>query len=37
MAWAAVDRAVRAVEQFGLDGPLDDWKRLREEIVDEVC
>jgi GH15 family glucan-1,4-alpha-glucosidase len=22
---------------FGLDGPVDDWKRLREEIVDEVC
>jgi GH15 family glucan-1,4-alpha-glucosidase len=37
MAWAAVDRAVRAVDQFGLDGPLDDWRRLREEIVDEVC
>jgi GH15 family glucan-1,4-alpha-glucosidase len=25
MAWAGVDRAVRAVEQFGLAGPLDDW------------
>jgi GH15 family glucan-1,4-alpha-glucosidase len=37
MAWAAVDRAVRGVEDFGLDGPVDDWKRLREEIVDEVC
>jgi GH15 family glucan-1,4-alpha-glucosidase len=37
MAWAAVDRAVRGVEEFGLDGPLDDWKRLRGEISDEVC
>jgi GH15 family glucan-1,4-alpha-glucosidase len=37
MAWAAVDRAVRGVEDFGLDGPVDDWKRLRDEIVDEVC
>jgi GH15 family glucan-1,4-alpha-glucosidase len=37
MAWAAVDRAVRAVEDFGLDGPVQDWKRLRQEIFDEVC
>jgi GH15 family glucan-1,4-alpha-glucosidase len=37
MAWAAVDRAVHGVEEFGLDGPVDDWKRLREEIFDEVC
>jgi len=37
MAWAAVDRAVRGVEEFGLDGPVDDWKRLREDIADEVC
>ncbi|MDQ3886665.1 MAG: glycoside hydrolase family 15 protein [Actinomycetota bacterium] len=37
MAWAAVDRAVRAVTDFGLDGPVDDWKRLRTEIFTEVC
>jgi GH15 family glucan-1,4-alpha-glucosidase len=37
MAWAAVDRAVRGVEEFGLDGPVDEWKRLREDIADEVC
>ncbi|GAB3561928.1 glycoside hydrolase family 15 protein [Amycolatopsis endophytica] len=37
MAWAAVDRAVRGVEQFGLDGPLDRWKALREEIFTDVC
>ena len=37
MAWAAVDRAVRGVEEFGLDGPVDDWKRLRGDIADEVC
>jgi GH15 family glucan-1,4-alpha-glucosidase len=37
MAWAAVDRAVRGVEEFGLDGPLDEWKRLRGDIFDEVC
>ncbi|NKQ57791.1 glycoside hydrolase family 15 protein [Amycolatopsis sp. K13G38] len=37
MAWAAADRAVRAVTDFGLDGPADRWRRLREEIFDEVC
>jgi GH15 family glucan-1,4-alpha-glucosidase len=37
MAWAAVDRAIRGVETFGLDGPADEWKKLRAEIFDEVC
>jgi GH15 family glucan-1,4-alpha-glucosidase len=37
MAWAGVDRAVRAVERFGLDGPVDRWRRLRQEIHDDVC
>jgi len=25
MAWVAADRAVRSVEKFGLDGPVDEW------------
>jgi GH15 family glucan-1,4-alpha-glucosidase len=37
MAWAAVDRAVRDVEAFGLDGPLDRWRALRKEIHEDVC
>ena len=37
MAWVAVDRAVRSVERLGLEGPVDRWKRLREEIHREVC
>jgi GH15 family glucan-1,4-alpha-glucosidase len=37
MAWAAADRAVRAVEHFDLDGPADRWRRMREDIHDEVC
>ena len=36
MAWVAFDRAVRTVERFGRDGPLDRWKALRQEIHDEV-
>jgi GH15 family glucan-1,4-alpha-glucosidase len=37
MAWVALDRAVKGVERFGLDGPLERWRRLREEIHVEVC
>jgi GH15 family glucan-1,4-alpha-glucosidase len=37
MAWAGADRAVRAVEGHGLDGPVDRWRRLRQDIHDEVC
>ena len=37
MAWVAADRAVRAVERFDLDGPAEKWRRLRQDIVDEVC
>ena len=37
MAWVAVDRAVKAVQEFNLDGPLDKWQRLRSTIHDEVC
>jgi GH15 family glucan-1,4-alpha-glucosidase len=37
MAWVAVDRAVKAVERFGLKGPVDDWRRLRDDIHAQVC
>jgi GH15 family glucan-1,4-alpha-glucosidase len=37
MAWVALDRVVRAAEQFGLDGALDRWRSLRQRIHDEVC
>ena len=37
MAWVAFDRAVRAVEEFGEDGPVDRWRRLRDEVHAEVC
>ncbi|MUL42934.1 glycoside hydrolase family 15 protein [Streptomonospora sp. PA3] len=37
MAWTAADRAVKAVEEFGLEGPVDRWRRLRQEISDDVC
>ena len=37
MTWVAVDRALQGVEQFGLDGPIDRWRELRETIHDDVC
>jgi len=37
MAWVAMDRAVRSVEDLGLSGPVDRWRRVRDEIHAEVC
>ena len=37
MAWVAFDRAVRTVEEQGLDGPADDWRSVRDRIHAEVC
>jgi GH15 family glucan-1,4-alpha-glucosidase len=37
MAWVAVDRAVKSVERFGLDGPVGRWRALRDEIHAQVC
>jgi GH15 family glucan-1,4-alpha-glucosidase len=36
MAWVAVDRAIKGSEAFGLEGPVDDWKALREAIKTDV-
>jgi GH15 family glucan-1,4-alpha-glucosidase len=36
MAWVAVDRAVKAIEEFGLEGPVDRWRKLRDDIHAEV-
>jgi GH15 family glucan-1,4-alpha-glucosidase len=37
MTWVAIDRGIRAVEQFGLEGPVDRWRALRDTIHAEVC
>jgi GH15 family glucan-1,4-alpha-glucosidase len=37
MAWVAIDRAVKAVEQFGLKGDLAEWKLIRSKIYDDIC
>ncbi|HWG46458.1 MAG TPA: glycoside hydrolase family 15 protein [Gemmataceae bacterium] len=37
MAWVAFDRAVKAVEKFGVEGPVDHWREVRDTIHREVC
>lgn len=37
MAWVAVDRAIKGVERFGLEGDVERWQALRRKIHDEVC
>ncbi len=37
MAWVAFDRAIKSVEAFRLEGPVDHWRKLRAEIHEEVC
>ena len=36
MVWAAFDRAVRAVEEHGLHGPVEQWREVRDAVRDEV-
>ena len=37
MAWVAFDRAIKTIEGYGMEGPLDRWRRIRDDIHDEVC
>ncbi len=37
MAWVGIDRAIRGVEELGLEGSLDRWRRVRSDIHSEVC
>jgi len=37
MAWVAFDRAVKAVEDFNLEGDLEKWRGLRQTIHEDVC
>ncbi len=34
--WVAFDRAVRAVEEHGQDGPVDRWRTLRDQVGREI-
>jgi GH15 family glucan-1,4-alpha-glucosidase len=37
MAWVAFDRAVKAVERLGREGPVEHWRGLRDAVHAEVC
>jgi GH15 family glucan-1,4-alpha-glucosidase len=37
MAWVAMDRAVKSVEEFGLPGELEAWRSVRDAIHEDVC
>jgi GH15 family glucan-1,4-alpha-glucosidase len=37
MAWVCFDRAIKAVERYGLPGPLDEWRAIRDKIHEQVC
>ncbi|MEO6943267.1 MAG: glycoside hydrolase family 15 protein [Lacisediminihabitans sp.] len=36
MIWAAFDCAIKAVRDFGLDGPAELWESIRNQIRDEI-
>jgi GH15 family glucan-1,4-alpha-glucosidase len=37
MAWVAFDRMIKDAETFGLEAPVDRWRKLRADIHAEVC
>lgn len=37
MAWVAFDRAVKDVENFGLEGPVQRWRQHRDTLHAEIC
>jgi len=37
MCWVAFDRAVRTVEEWDNEGPVERWTQLRDEIHADVC
>lgn len=36
MVWVAFDRAIRAVEDHGLEGPVERWRDLRDRVREEI-
>ena len=37
MAWVALDRGVRTIEEYGVEGPVDRWREVRDQIHEQVC
>ena len=36
MVWAAFDRAIEGVEEHGLEGPVEEWRQVRDEVRAEI-
>lgn len=36
MVWVAFDRAIRAAEEHALPGPLERWRKIRDDVREEV-
>lgn len=37
MCWVAFDRAIKSHEHFGLEGPVDRWREVRDTIHADIC
>jgi GH15 family glucan-1,4-alpha-glucosidase len=37
MCWVAFDRAVKSAEQWNLDGDVEHWRKVRDEIHADIC
>jgi GH15 family glucan-1,4-alpha-glucosidase len=37
MAWVAFDRAIKSATEFGMEGPVEEWKAIRAAIHADVC
>jgi GH15 family glucan-1,4-alpha-glucosidase len=37
MCWVAFDRAIKSMEHYALEGPLERWRQVRDEIHAQVC
>lgn len=37
MAWVAFDRGIKSSQEFDLSGPIEDWRRVRDDIHHDVC
>ncbi len=37
MAWVAVDRTIKLIESGDVDGPVERWRELRDDIHRDVC
>lgn len=37
MAWVAFDRGIKSAQEFDLPGPIEEWRRVHNEIHHDVC